>query len=272
MANTILNDTQRIFLEDILTDLGSVVSYTQIAQYIPYRDDVAKRRFVSQLSRAGWLVRIKKGLYQVAADIGSLRTLTLSRFAIAQHLLPGSYVSFEAALQYHGLHDQLLQTTTSVGLQQRASVTLEGYTHRFVKTTEQYFFGFEAQMFDGQAARIARAEKSLIDMVQFHRSSYSADRVLEILSESRHDIDQARLTDYLLRSNLTTQRVFGLIFDHLNLPYDKKLEESARSSRAASRAEPHSQKYNAKWRLYYDPGMFRHHNPATCYNPRDGIR
>lgn len=258
MTSTVLNETQRTFLEDILAEFGSVVSYEQIAPYIPYQEDVAKRRFVSQLSRAGWLVRIKKGLYQVAADIGSLGTLTISRYAIAQHLLPGSYVSFEAALQFYGLHDQLLQTTTSVGLQQRASVTLEGYTYRFVKTTQQYFFGFDEHLFDGQPARIATVEKALIDMVQFHRSSYSADRVLEILSASQDDIDQTRLTEYLLRSNLTTQRVFGLLFDHLDLPYDKKLEESARSSSAASRAEPHGQAYNAKWRLYYDPGMFRH--------------
>ena len=258
MTSTVLNKTQRTFLEDIIAQFGNVVSYEQIVPYIPYQDDVAKRRFVSQLSRAGWLVRIKKGLYQVAADIGSLGTLTISRYAIAQHLLPGSYVSFEAALQFHGLHDQLLQTTTSIGLQQRASVTLEGYTYRFVKTTEQYFFGFEEHMFDGQTAQIARVEKALIDMVQFHRSTYSADRVLEILSESHDDVDQKRLTDYLLRSNLTTQRVFGLLFDHLNLSYNKELEDSARSSSAVSRAEPQGQEYNAKWRLYYDPGMFRH--------------
>lgn len=260
MTSTVLNNTQQAFLEDIIAEFGSVVSYEQIAPYIPHDDDVSKRRFVSQLSRAGWLVRIKKGLYQVAADIGSLGTLTISRYAIAQHLLPGSYVSFEAALQFHGLHDQLLQTTTSVGLQQRASVTLEGYTYRFVKTTEQYFFGFEEHRFDGQAARIATVEKALIDMVQFHRSSYSADRVLEILSENYGDIEQKRLTDYLLRSNLTTQRVFGLLFDYLSLSYDKKLEESARSSQAASRAEPQGQEYSAKWRLYYDPGMFRHYS------------
>lgn len=258
MTGTVLNDAQRMFLEDIIAQFGSVVSYEQIAPYIPHQEDVAKRRFVSQLSRAGWLVRIKKGLYQVAADIASLGMLTISRYAIAQHLLPGSYVSFEAALQFYGLHDQLLQTTTSVGLQQRASVTLEGYTYRFVKTTQQYFFGFEEHLFDGQPARIATIEKALIDMVQFHRSPYSADRVLEILSESQDEVDQQRLTNYLLRSNLTTQRVFGLLFDHLDLPYDKKLEDSARSSSAASRAEPHGQEYNAKWRLYYDPGMFRH--------------
>ena len=62
MTSTILNESQRAFLEDILAEFGSVVSYEQIAPYIPHPEGVAKRRFVSQLSRAGWLVRIKKGL------------------------------------------------------------------------------------------------------------------------------------------------------------------------------------------------------------------
>jgi predicted transcriptional regulator of viral defense system len=260
MVNTVLNEKQRTFLEDIIVQFGTVVSYDQLAAYIPHQDEAAKLRFVSQLSRAGWLVRIKKGLYQVAADIGSLGTLTISRYAIAQHLLPGSYVSFEAALQFHGLHDQLMQTTTSVATKQRATVTLQGYTYRFVKTTEQYFFGFAEHTLDGQPARIATVEKALIDMVKFHRSAYSVDRVLEVLSDRSDTVDQERLTRYLLRSNLTTQRIFGLFFEHLNLSHDPKLEESARSSPASSKVNAASQEYSPRWRLYYDPGMFTHYN------------
>lgn len=259
MTRQVLSDAQRTFLEDVLIEHGTVVSYEQLSTHIPYKDEAAKRRFVSQLTRAGWLVRIKKGLYQVASDIASLGTLTLSNYVIAQLLLPGSYVSFEAALQFHGLHDQLMRSTTSVALKQHATATLEGYEYRFVKTTEQYFFGFEEHTLAGQHARIATVEKALIDMVQFHRSDYSADRVLEILSENQHNVDVERLTDYLLRSNLTTQRLFGLIFDTLDVAYDQKLVESARSSPASSQVDGDGKEYNAKWRLYYDPGMFRNY-------------
>lgn len=259
MTSTVLNDTQRAFLEELLLQHGQVVTYEQIVTHIPYEHEVAKRRFVSQLSRAGWLVPIKKGLYQVAADIGSLGTLTLSRYVIAQYLLPGSYVSFEAALQFHGLHDQLMQTTTSVALKQRTKVVLQGFAYRFVKTTKQYFFGFEAHMLDGQLAQIATVEKALIDMIQFHRSDYATDRVLEILVEQWDELDQSRLIDYLLRANLTTQRTFGLLFDQLHLTYDRKLEERARSSTSDSRLTATAQNYSAKWRLYYDPAIFRHY-------------
>lgn len=266
MTNTILNNNQRLFLEEIIVQYGTVISYDQLAAHIPYQDEVAKRQFVSQLSSAGWLVRIKKGLYQVASDIGSLGMLTISRYAIAQHLQPNSYVSFETALQFHGLHDQLMQTTTSIALKQHTTVTLQGYTYRFIRTMEKYFFGFEEHLFDGQYAQIATVEKAIIDMAQLHRSSYSVDRILEILSESHNTVDQRRLTEYLLKSNLTTQRIFGLLFDHLNLDYDHKLETSARSKASVSRIDVKSQEYNSKWRLYYDPSMFRHYSVDSVAN------
>ena len=204
-------------------------------------------------------VPIKKGVYQVASDISTLGALTLSRYVVAQVLLPGSYVSFEGALQFHGLHDQLLQTTVSVALKQHATVTLEGFAYRFVKTTEQYFFGYEEHTLESETGQIATVEKALIDMIQFHRSEYSTDRVLETLADHWHDLNQVRLTDYLLRANLTTQRIFGLLLDHLGLAYDCRLEDSARSSRAVSRLSTTAQTYNAKWRIYYDPAMFRYY-------------
>jgi predicted transcriptional regulator of viral defense system len=69
MARQVLNDTQRAFLEEVIIEHGTVVSYEQLSEHIPYQDEAAKRRFVSQLTRAGWLVRIKKGLYQLSMSI-----------------------------------------------------------------------------------------------------------------------------------------------------------------------------------------------------------
>lgn len=263
MANTILNTNQQTFLEEIILRHGAVVTYQQLIDHIPYQDEAAKRRFVSHLTRAGWLVRIKKGLYQVAADLGSLGTLTLSNYVVAQLLHPGSYVSFESALQFHGLHDQLLRATTSIALKQHATATLQGFTYRFVKTTERYFYGFKEHHLAGHHAQIATVEKALIDTVQYHRSAYSADRVLEILAEDAHNVDQQRLTTYLLRANLTTQRLFGLFFDWLNLAVDETLVENAHSRPASSRVDGKKQKYSAKWRLYYDPNLFRNYQTTV---------
>ncbi len=255
MRSTVLNTTQLAFLEELIIHFGQVVTYEQIAPWVPASTALAKRQFVSQLVNAGWLVRIKKGIYQVA-DVSSLGTLTLSRYAIAQILAPGSYVSFEGALQFHGLHDQLLQTTTSVSLSQRPAATLQGYHYRFVKTSEKSHFGFQKEMVDGQKALIASPEKALIDMIQLHRSRHSTDWVAEILLGQENRIDQQRLLGYLSRCNLTTQRIFGLLFDTVGFPYDQQLVASAQQGQATSRLTVESDEYNAKWRLYYTPDLF----------------
>lgn len=259
MNNIILNSTQLTFLEDLMLHGGKVVIYEEIAPLAPGDSDVLKRQFVSQLAKAGWLVRIKKGIYQVA-DISSLGTLTLSRYVIAQILAPGSYVSFEAALQFHGMYDQLLKTTTSVSLSQRPAVTVQGYHYRFVKTGEKFFFGFEEHTLDDETAGIAFPEKALIDMVQLHRSAHSTDRVAEGLSEHRESIDPERLLAYLLRSNLTTQRIFGLLLEALDLPYDEVLLRSAQQGQATSKLTPDSTEYNARWRLYHPPAFLERYS------------
>ena len=259
--SAVLNRTQLEFLEQIIARCGTVVTYEQISPHIPVQDELGKRQFVSRLSQAGWLVRIKKGVYQVA-DLASLGTVTLSRYAVAHILASDSYVSFDFALQYHGLYDQLTHIATSVALKQRPSVVVQEITYQFVKTTPTFFFGYDQHYFAGRVAQIATAEKALIDMIQLHRSYYSADRVAEILAGSAHMLEMRRLKDYLGRANLTTQRIFGFWFDRLGMAFDPDLAQRARSGQAASRLTPGSTTYDPKWRLYYDTSIVDRYVPA----------
>ena len=254
MKQTILNQTQLTFLEEVLLRYGTVVSYAEIAPFVPATDAVGKRQVVSRLTQAGWLVRIKNGVYQIA-DLTSLGTLTLSRYAVARILVPESYVSFEGALQFHGLHDQMMRTLTSVSLRQHASVELAGLTYQYVKTKVEFFFGFKEQVFDGQMAQIASAEKALIDLVQLGRTAYTSDQVAETLADSRHMLDLDLLNHYLEQANLTTQRIFGFMFEAFGIDYDDHLLIRAQKSLASSRLTPDSSIYNAKWRLYHYASM-----------------
>lgn len=260
-TSAILNRTQLDFLEQIIIRYGTVVTYDEIAPLVPGQDQAAKRQFVSRLSQAGWLVRIKKGVYQVA-DLSSLGTVTLSRYAVAHILAPDSYVSFEAALQFHGLHDQLMQSVTSVALQQRRRAVVAGIAYHFVRTAAKFFFGYEQHVVDGQATQIATREKALIDMIQLHRSQYTGDRVAEILAGSVHQIDTERLEEYLRQANLTTQRIFGWLFDTLHIAYDPALAVRAHAGAAASKFTAGSTVYNPKWRLYYVPGVIERYASA----------
>lgn len=260
-VSAVLNRTQLGFLEQVISQHGTVVTYDEIAPLIPVQDELGKRQFVSRLAQAGWLVRIKKGVYQVA-ELTSLGTVTLSRYVVAQILAPGSYVSLETALQFHGLHDQLMQTAVSVALKQRRSAVVQGTAYQFIKTTDRLFFGYEAHVIDGKQARIATAEKALIDMVLLHRTGYTSDRVAEILAGSADQLDLDRLQHYLRQVNLTTQRIFGFLLDRLHIGYDTELAARAAAGQAASRLTPASTAYDARWHLYYDDSILERHAPA----------
>ena len=244
---------QQKVLENALVQYGSVVTTADLAKLIPVQGAAQKRRFVKQMADAGWLVRVKRGLYQIA-DLSSLGMLTLSRYTIAQLLVEDSYVSFQAALQFHGMYDQLPGTVASVSLKQYPTVTLEGIEYQFIKTSEKYYFGWEEATMDGRTNKIATAEKALIDLVQFHRTRLTVNLVAEKLAVHRDDLDLERLQAFLLRSNLATLRIFGLMLDNLGID-TADLWEFSRRSTTVSRLSTASELHDSRWRLYYDDAV-----------------
>jgi len=253
MKRTVLTQAQRDVLELIIANVGIIVTFDQIVPFLPTGTPEQQRQFVHKLVQAGWLVRIKKGLYQVA-DLSSLGTLTLSPYTIAQLLVPESYVSFESALQYHGLYDQLLNGTVSVSLKQYKTVELQGFAYQYVKTVQKFFYGWAKHAIDGREVKIATPEKALVDMIQYHRTDYTVDVVAEKLKEYTDTLDIEMLKAFLRRANITTQRIFGFFLDTFSID-SMELRESARQSTAVSRLTPDSTTYNAKWRLYYEPTL-----------------
>jgi predicted transcriptional regulator of viral defense system len=255
MKRTILTQAQLEVLEQILVQVGNVVTFDQIVPFLPVDTSEQQRQFIYRLVQAGWLVRIKKGLYQVA-DLSSLGALTLSPYNIAHLLVPESYVSFESALQHHGLYDQLLNGTVSVSLKQHQTVALQGFAYQYVKTLQKYFYGWQEYGLDSQMVKIATPEKALIDMIQYHRTDYTADVVREKLQEYQDILDFEVLQSYLLCANMATQRIFGFFLDTLHID-STQLWQSAKQGTAVSKLTPYSRAYNAKWRLYYEPALFQ---------------
>ncbi|QGY80794.1 type IV toxin-antitoxin system AbiEi family antitoxin domain-containing protein [Sphingorhabdus lacus] len=103
---------------------GRVLEERQLAELV---GGSAARRYglVNRAIKEGALVRIKRGTYVLAADY---RTEPVHPFAVAQSLLPGSYISFETALSYHGWIPESVFTTASVSPGRK---TLEYATEAF---------------------------------------------------------------------------------------------------------------------------------------------
>jgi len=250
MKQTILSVKQSNLLENLIVKHGQIVTSGQIFKEAEvYWDYRQARNLITKLAGNGWLIRIKRGLYAIS-DLSSRGFLSLSPYTVANLLVPDSYVSFESALQQHGMFDQLTRKTFSVSRKEYKSVMLSGVEYGFVKTKPELYFGWEDVQVGNTSARIAAPEKALIDMVNFHKNQYSIDLVIEKLLDYQDDLDMARLNDYISRYSTTTIRTFGLIFDLLNIN-SSKLYRMIENKSGTYWMLSGDAKFNAKWRLYY---------------------
>jgi len=237
-------------LETALIQYGNVVTFDQLSNFFD-EDRKYSRIRINKLSKQGWLKRIKKGVY-VISDLSTRGSLSISHKAIVNILVQPAYISFENALQHHGVYDQLLTSINAVSLKQYKVTTIERITYKFIKTQQQYFYGWRIYDIDGQSVKIAYIEKALIDLIQFHRNRYAADLVLEKLNEFRSDISHQRLIEFLLKANLTTRRILGFLMDSVGMDTRQLHASTLNHQSVSSISNSEENTYNHKWKLYYD--------------------
>lgn len=250
MKRNIFTENELQLLEDAIVQYGVVVTFSQLHQLLN-KDVQYTRKRISKLVNDGWLTRIKKGLY-VISDISTRGILAIDHRAVVNLLVENAYISFLSALQFHGYYNQLLGGIRSVSLEKIKSRTIGNYIFHFTTTQAKYFYGWETHEIDGQEIKIASFEKALIDLIQFHRSGYSTDIVLEKLLDYQNEIDQDKLTQYLLKSNLTTRRIFGFLLDCADMDSHQLLLSVANRKSVSSISDAQDKVYNHKWKLYYD--------------------
>jgi len=92
---------------------GLANRFIRAAQLSRIIDGSPERRYglVNRAMKSGELVRVQRGLY-VLAD--RYRDYPCHPFALAQALVPGSYISFETALAFYGWIPERVFTTASV--------------------------------------------------------------------------------------------------------------------------------------------------------------
>ena len=89
---------------------GRVINQGQVARLL---DGSPQSRYnlVNRALKAGELVRLRRGLYMLSSTVTGRAP---HPFVIAQGLVPGSYVSMETALAWHGLIPEAVPVTLSV--------------------------------------------------------------------------------------------------------------------------------------------------------------
>ena len=82
-------------------------------------------------------------------------------FRIANFLYEPSYVSLEAALNFHGVLSQFPYEIASVTTRKPVTKTIDEKTYRYVRIKKELFWGYETV----QGFLIAHPEKALLDLL-----------------------------------------------------------------------------------------------------------
>jgi predicted transcriptional regulator of viral defense system len=252
--NTILSRSDLSLLEDALLQFGRLVTFEQLSSLFTAKETRdAMSRKIALLVKKGWLLRLKKGLYLVLTDITTLGTNDLSEYVIAQALHKDSYVSFENALQYHGLFDQMLSTVGNVTTTYARRHTVQQTTYVFSQVKPDLYFGFTEEVIGSYSVYIAEKEKALLDMLYFKTSAYTVSIVLEKLREYTHRFDGEKLQQYTQHYGIGMIRTLGFLLDQIHEDTTQLLNYAKKQRNSYSKLTKQSSQFDAKWRLYYDP-------------------
>ncbi|MGM0632938.1 MAG: type IV toxin-antitoxin system AbiEi family antitoxin domain-containing protein [Pseudomonadota bacterium] len=160
-------------LTQLLIDGGyrdRIVTDRQVARRLA-SSPAARHGLVNRALKAGELIRIQRGLY-VLAD--RLRQHPVHPFHVAQHLQPGSHVSLETALSWHGWIPERVRECTSVTPTGRSRSLVHPVLGRFTFIPlavhhEYRLAGVERRTMNGQAALIASPTRALLDLACFRK-------------------------------------------------------------------------------------------------------
>lgn len=252
IKSTILSQNDLELLEAVVLRYGKIVTFAQIQAVAG--DSVTRgavRQRVAQMSKAGWLVRLKRGLYLVVTDISTLGFADVSNLVIAQALHDRAYISFESALQYYGLFDQLLARIDSVTTGKTKTYKVLETTYTFSKIKQELYFGFVQEIVNGHQVNIAEKEKAILDMLYFRSSAYAVSLVLEKLQTYQEEFDFEKLKAYSTRYSLGMVRKVGFLLDHLGVDTADLMTAEVKKN-SYNRLTQEAEQFNAKWRLYYD--------------------
>lgn len=136
----------------------------------------AQRRYgqVNRALKSGSLIRVKRGTYVLA---NSLRKKPLHPFVLAQHLIPGSYVSAESALSFHGWIPEAVTVVISVANKKKtvnyAHDLLGNFVFKSLPTQEGSFYhSVSRQKLQNQVAMIAEPARALMDLMYMRKEPW----------------------------------------------------------------------------------------------------
>ena len=144
--------------------------------------DARRYGLVNRALKAGELLKVRRGLYVLAQ---TYRKPPIHPFALAQQLMPGSYISAESALSYHGWIPEAVRSVLSITVKGKSvsydNDRLGKYDFQRMTVKPGYFLQAVTRVeLQQQVALIADPMRALLDLVYLRKLPWqSLDYLLD---------------------------------------------------------------------------------------------
>jgi len=216
-------DGDRIFSTDRARELAPSVGLSE--GYL--------RQAIHHLVRAGWLIRVRKGLYVVSSTVPG--TSPVHEFEIAMALVDPAAISHWSAMHYHGLTDQaprkvFVLTTTDTSVPRRPSDNGKGHgsgyrvgdtQYQFIQTKSERYFGTKKIWVGDARVRITDPERTLIDGLLMPQHCGDFAEVLHAFRTRGQQLDVERIMRYSLQLDAATAKRLGWVLEELGYAPDQ---------------------------------------------------
>lgn len=149
-----------IYLERILREKGIKIFSTREIRLLLNISEKAAHQLLWRYKAKGYVVELKKGLY-------ALRTYFPIAYQIANRLYQPSYISFDAAMSYHGIIPETIYTITSATTRTTREFVVEGVLYRYHHLKKSAFTGYEPINYLDVTVLMAEPEKALADYLYY---------------------------------------------------------------------------------------------------------
>jgi predicted transcriptional regulator of viral defense system len=263
LIRALANEGDRVFTMERARQLGPSVGLSE--GYL--------RQALHHLTKSGWLVRLRKGLYCLSAAVPGVSSA--HEFEIAMALAPEAAISHWSALHYHGLTDQsprkvFVLTTTQTPIPQTKSKNaghkcsgcpVGNIIYQFVRVKPQRFFGTQKIWVGDARIKITDPERTLLDGLMMPHYCGDFAEVLHALEVRGNQLDLERIIDYSLRLDAATTKRLGWALEAQGIDparLEKLLNVPIKGYRTLDPTGPRKGPCNRRWMIQENlPGKAR---------------
>jgi len=174
-----------------------IISDRQLSRLVE-GSSASRYGLVNRALKGGSLIRLKRGLYTLSPK---WRRSPPHPYAIAQAILPGSYVTFETALSHHGWIPEAVYQTASVTPGRKSLDVEHDLYGRFsfrplAINAFEFLRGVEREVVDGQATFVASPFRALFDLIAYRKEEWRGiDALISNLRLDAEHLEKVRRKD-----------------------------------------------------------------------------